>query len=184
MSADPASVAPSERTRESLQLEGLLRNVVSHDLHVSPLSGDEADQRPPVTPAPEPDMPGEASEAGADPMEAYTLLQRRLLRLTLVITASAAVVATFCFGWGTCFSLLVGSASGLLYLKLLSRSVERLGQGSGRVGRTQLLVPLLLILLALRLDTLALAPVLIGFLLYKPAMLLIAASDLTTDRLG
>ena len=67
--------------------------------------------------------------------------------------------------------------AGLLYLWLLSRSVTRLGENSRRLSRTQLLVPVVLVLVASRLPQLSILPALLGFLLYKPALILQAVFD-------
>jgi ATP synthase protein I len=69
-------------------------------------------------------------------------------------------------------SLLVGAVCGVLYLRLLARSVGKLGKASKSVSKIQLLVPVLLVLAVSRLPELELLPALFGFLLYKPAMIL------------
>lgn len=120
--------------------------------------------------------------ATADPMEAFHDLRLQLLRLTLVITAVAAVVTGLAWGRQPCLSLLAGAAAGLLYLLLLSRNVQRLGKSTSKVGKLHLAVPILLVILALRLDSLAFFPAFLGFLLYKPAVLLIALNDLSTAQ--
>ena len=68
-------------------------------------------------------------------------------------------------------SLLVGGLSGALYLWLLARSVGKLGQSSQTVGKIQLLVPVVLFFAATRFAQLDLLPAILGFLLYKPAMI-------------
>jgi ATP synthase protein I len=71
----------------------------------------------------------------------------------------------------------VGALSGLFYLVLLSRSVSRLGASSKSVSKVQLLVPIVLVLVAAKLPQLQLLPALLGFLLYKPALLVQALLD-------
>jgi ATP synthase protein I len=89
------------------------------------------------------------------------------------------VVPVTAFIWdpATAASLLVGSVAGLLYLRLLSRSVSRLGVDSKSVGKVQLLVPVVLVLAAARIPQLQMLPALLGFLLYKPALILQAVLD-------
>ena len=79
--------------------------------------------------------------------------------------------------FGNAASVLVGSLAGVLYLRLLARSVGKLGNGSKKVGKLQLLVPVVLVLAAARLPQLELLPALLGFLLYKPALILQAVLD-------
>ena len=106
-------------------------------------------------------------------------LRQRVLRLTLGVTIIAGLFTVLVLDLQTCLSLLAGAAAGILYLFLLSRSVERLGKHSNKLGKTHLAVPALLFILALRLQGLDFLPAFLGFLLYKPAIFLIAFSDLT-----
>ena len=113
-----------------------------------------------------------ASVATDSRMGVYAKLQRRLMLATLTVSLIAALVALVRFDVLVARSLLVGSCAGLLYLRLLARSVARLGGGSRQVGRFQLVVPMLLIVAAAKLPQLELLPAFIGFLLYKPALIL------------
>ena len=74
-------------------------------------------------------------------------------------------------------SFLAGSCAGLLYLRLLSRSVSMLSEQSRGLGRFQLVVPTLLFLGAAKLPNLDLLPAFLGFLLYKPALIIQAVFD-------
>ncbi|HBH72434.1 MAG TPA: hypothetical protein DDY43_03120 [Synechococcales bacterium UBA10510] len=105
-------------------------------------------------------------------MDDYVRLQQRLMMATLAVSAAAVPLSWICFGGSAAASLLLGACSGLLYLRLLARSVARLGKGSRSVGRFQLLVPVLLVIAALRIPAIELLPALAGFVLYKPALLL------------
>jgi len=110
-------------------------------------------------------------------MDGYFRLQRRLLLATLLLSAVVVAVTAIAGSLATAFSLLVGAMAGLLYLWLLSRSVTRLGDNSRRLSRAQLLVPVALVLLSSRLPQLSILPALLGFLLYKPAVILQAVFD-------
>jgi len=107
----------------------------------------------------------------------YTRLQRRLIQATLIVSALAVAFTALTFDPHTAGCLLVGSLAGVLYLRLLARSVAKLGNGSKKVGKLQLLVPVVLVLASARLPQLDLLPALIGFLLYKPALILQALAD-------
>ncbi|KEF43046.1 MAG: hypothetical protein ER33_02245 [Cyanobium sp. CACIAM 14] len=110
-------------------------------------------------------------------MDHYLRLQRRLLLSTVCATALAVPVTALWFDFPAAFSLLVGGLAGLLYLRLLSRSVSRFGVDSKAVGKLQLLVPVVLVLAAARLPALHILPALVGFLLYKPALIAQAVLD-------
>lgn len=110
-------------------------------------------------------------------MGEYAKLQQRLMLATLAISLVAALIALVRFDALVARSLLVGSCAGLLYLRLLARSVARLGGGSRQVGRFQLVVPMLLVVAAAKLPQLELLPAFLGFLLYKPALILQTVID-------
>lgn len=107
----------------------------------------------------------------------YGRLQRRLIGATVILSALAVAITALAFGLHTAASLLAGALSGTLYLRLLARSVGKLGNGAKKVSKVQLLVPVVLVLAAARLPELELLPALIGFLLYKPALILQALLD-------
>lgn len=104
-------------------------------------------------------------------MGEYRRLQRRLLTATAVATALAVPFAAWLGGGMSALSLLVGGLAGLLYLRLLARSVSRLGGDRKSVGKVQLLVPVVLVLATTRIPQLQILPALLGFLLYKPALI-------------
>jgi ATP synthase protein I len=110
-------------------------------------------------------------------MEHYHRLRRRLLVATSVAAALAVPVVALALGPEAALSSLVGALCGLAYLTLLSRGVSRLGVSANSVGKVQLLVPIALVLAATKLPHLQLLPALLGFLLYKPALLVQAFLD-------
>ncbi|MFM1799124.1 MAG: hypothetical protein RLZZ117_1402 [Cyanobacteriota bacterium] len=125
-----------------------------------------------------PSMPVAAPSGTVDNgMEDYHRLRRRLLVATTVAAAIAVPVVGLTLGWSTSLSTLIGALCGLLYLVLLSRSVSRLGVSSKSVEKVQLLVPVVLVLTASKVPQLHVLPALLGFLLYKPALLVQALLD-------
>jgi ATP synthase protein I len=118
-----------------------------------------------------------ASVAIDSGMADYARLQQRLMLATLAVSLVAVFIALVGFDVMVARSLLVGSCAGVLYLRLLARSVARLGGGSRQVGRFQLVVPVLLIVAAAKFPQLELLPAFIGFLLYKPALILQTVID-------
>jgi ATP synthase protein I len=69
-------------------------------------------------------------------------------------------------------SLLLGAFSGILYLRFLAKSIGSLGKNSSTVSKFQLIVPVLLILAVSKLPEIQLIPALVGFLLYKPSLII------------
>jgi ATP synthase protein I len=121
-------------------------------------------------------VPDESSSV-ANGMDDYLRLQRRMFLATVYATALAVPITALWFDLPTAASLLVGALAGLLYLRLLARSVSRLGIDAKTVGKVQLLVPVVLVLAAARLPFLQILPALVGFLLYKPALIVQAVLD-------
>ncbi len=105
------------------------------------------------------------------PSVEYAQFQGRLFLTTAVVSAFSGVVTTIFFGIHSASSLLVGSLFGVLYLRLLARSIWNLGKVSKNVSKIQLLVPVVLVLAASKLPQLELLPAFIGFLLFKPSMI-------------
>ena len=125
---------------------------------------------PPVDPSPE--LRLDAGVSGANGLDEYGRLQRRLLLATALVGLAATLVTAVIWGGEAARSLLLGACCGLLYLRLLARSVGRLGPESRSLGRFQIVVPALLVVAAARVPAIQLLPALAGFLLYKPALLL------------
>jgi len=101
--------------------------------------------------------------------------------MSLVLAAIAVLITAVWFSGTTVLSVAVGCIAGLLYLLLLSRAVEKLGTQSRSLGKAQLLVPVVLVLLSTRWPLLELLPALIGFLIYKPAVIITTALDLRSN---
>lgn len=110
-------------------------------------------------------------------IEDYAQIQRRLLFATLIVSLAVFIITAFVFNLFVARSLLVGAIAGVLYLRLLARSVANLNGYSRRVNRSQLLVPVVLVVAASRFPQLEFLPAFLGFLLYKPALLIQAILD-------
>ncbi len=115
------------------------------------------------------DSSGESSSTSLDE---YVQLQRRIFHTTLIVSVFAVSISAFFFPLQTSISLLVGALSGVLYLRLLARSIGRLGKSSKAVSKIQLVIPVLLLLAVAKLPQLDLIPALLGFLLYKPSLII------------
>lgn len=116
--------------------------------------------------------PDSSTEVSTTSDDEYAQLQRRFILATLAVSVFAVSVTALVFDLHIASSLLVGAVCGVLYLRLLARSVGKLGKASKSVSKIQLFVPVLLVLAVSRLPELELLPALFGFLLYKPAMIL------------
>ena len=105
-------------------------------------------------------------------LEDFYRLQRRLLLATGLVALVSVPIVAVTFNLSVALSVFVGSCAGLLYVRLLARSVANLSEQSRGLGRFQLVVPTLLVVGAAKLPQLDLLPAFLGFLLYKPALIL------------
>ena len=115
-------------------------------------------------------------------MDDFFRLQRRLLLFTLLLSAVVVAITAVVGNPATAFSLLVGAISGFVYLWLLCRSVSRLGENSRGISKAQFLVPAVLVLVASKVPQLSILPALLGFLIYKPAVILQVLLDRSTSH--
>ena len=115
---------------------------------------------------------GHSAEASLnDSDDEYVQLQQRIFRTALIVTVLAVTFSALFFESQVSISLLVGALSGVFYLRVLARSIGKLGKNSKSVSKIQLLIPVLLVLAASKLSQFDLLPALLGFLLYKPSLI-------------
>ena len=117
------------------------------------------------------DIDSSGSSSGVKSDE-YLELQFRVFRLAFLLTIFSVGIAGFFLGIQAGASLFIGALSGIFYFRLLARGIGRLGTSSKIVGKVQLLVPVLLVVVSSRFTQLDLIPALLGFLLYKPALII------------
>ncbi len=110
----------------------------------------------------------EESKASSDE---YVQLQQRIYRTALIVSAFAAALTLLFFDFHVSISFLVGALSGIIYLRILARSIGKFGKTSKSIGKIQLVVPVLLVLAASKLPEFDLLPALLGFVLYKPSLI-------------
>ena len=115
--------------------------------------------------------PGPIEESSKGFRNEYMQLQLRIFILTLVLTVFSVLISAIFFDFQAAISLLIGALSGILYLRLLARGIEKLGKTSMSVSKIQLLVPVVLFFSVSQFQQLELLPALLGFLLYKPSLI-------------
>ena len=104
-------------------------------------------------------------------LEDFYRLQRRLLLATVLVSLVTVPIVAFTMNLSVAGSVLVGACAGLLYVRLLARSVARLSDQSRGLGRFQLVVPTLLVVGAAKLPQLALLPACLGLRRYLRALI-------------
>ena len=101
----------------------------------------------------------------------YTKLQLTIFGITFVVAILVASITAIFLGFTFGFSIFIGSIAGIFYLRLLAKSVGKLGKESSGVSKLQLLVPVCLFIFASKLGSLDIFPAMIGFFIYKPSLI-------------
>jgi len=102
----------------------------------------------------------------------YTKLQLTIFGITFIVSILIAAITGIFLGFTFGFSIFIGAIAGIFYLRLLAKSVGKLGKESSGVSKLQLLVPVCLFIFASKLGSLDIFPAMIGFFIYKPSLIL------------
>ncbi len=102
----------------------------------------------------------------------YTKLQLAIFGITSVVSILVASITGIFLGFTFGFSILIGAIAGIFYLRLLAKSVGKIGKESTGLSKLQLLVPVCLFIFASKLGSLDIFPAMIGFFIYKPSLIL------------
>ena len=101
----------------------------------------------------------------------YTKLQITIFGITFIFAIVVASLTGITIGSTFGFSVFIGAIAGIFYLRLLAKSIGKLGKESNRVSQLQLLVPVCLFIFASKLGSLDIFPAMIGFFIYKPSLI-------------
>ena len=101
----------------------------------------------------------------------YTKLQLTIFGITFIVSILVASISGIILGFTFGFSIFIGAISGIFYLRLLAKSVGKLGKESSGLSKLQLLVPVCLFIFASKLGSLDIFPAMIGFFIYKPSLI-------------
>jgi len=101
----------------------------------------------------------------------YMKLQLTIFAITFIIAIFIAAITGIIIGFNFGCSVFIGAIAGIFYLRLLAKSVGKIGSESTGVSKLQLLVPVCLFIFASKLGSLDIFPAMIGFFIYKPSLI-------------
>ncbi len=109
--------------------------------------------------------------ASATAMEEYYQLQQNLLLTTLAFAGVIFLSTWMAYSLPIALNYLIGACGGVVYLRMLAKSVASLGRGSAKLGSGRLALVVGLVLVATQWQQLQVVPVFLGFLTYKGALI-------------
>lgn len=131
-----------------------------------------SDDSPLPTPATEELPHGSSSSPDSDSsMQEYYQLKQTLLLVTLAMTGFIFICVWVFYSLNIALNYLIGACTGMVYLRMLAKDVERLGQQNKRPSSARLALVIGLIVVASQRQNLHILPIFLGFLTFKAAII-------------
>ncbi|KAB8317051.1 ATP synthase subunit I [Tolypothrix campylonemoides VB511288] len=117
-------------------------------------------------------QPGFEDTEPASSMQEFYKLYQELLLITLVLTGVVFISVWIFYSLNIALNYLLGACTGVVYLRMLAKDVERLGREKNQLSKTRLALLVAIILLASRWNQLQILPIFLGFLTYKATLII------------
>lgn len=156
LESEPSSISPGFRRSESSETNS--RESIPQTLASVPVISNEAESDASVV----------FSDSG---MQEYDQLKQELYGVTLILMGVIFVSVWVFYTRSMALNYLLGASTGLIYLRLLARDVDRLSQDFSSFSKTRFAVFIGAIVLATQLEQLQILPIFLGFLTYKATLI-------------
>ncbi|KYC37119.1 ATP synthase subunit I [Scytonema hofmannii PCC 7110] len=114
----------------------------------------------------------ESPEPKSSSMQEFYHLYREVLLITLVLTGIVFISVWIFYSRNVALNYLLGACTGVVYLRMLAKDVERLSRENSQLSKTRLALLVGVILLASQWNKLQMLPIFLGFLTYKGTLLI------------
>ncbi len=104
-------------------------------------------------------------------MQEYYQLKQTLLLVTLAMTGIIFVCVWIFYSLDIALNYLIGACTGMVYLRMLAKDVERLGQQQRRPSSARFALFIGLFIVATQWQKLQILPIFLGFLTFKAAII-------------
>jgi ATP synthase protein I len=104
-------------------------------------------------------------------MQDFYQLQQEWLVVTLLLTGIIFISVWIAYSLNIALNYLLGACTGVVYLKMLARDVERLSRQKISLSKTRFALFIGLIIVATQWQQLQIIPIFLGFLTYKAALI-------------
>lgn len=105
-------------------------------------------------------------------MQEFYKLYQEFLLITLVLTGIIFISVWIFYSLNIALNYILGAFTGMLYMRMLAKDVERLGQEKQQLSKNRFALLVVIILLASRWNELQILPIFLGFLTYKATLII------------
>ncbi|PMB48363.1 ATP synthase subunit I [Fischerella thermalis CCMEE 5205] len=116
-------------------------------------------------------IPGFEDTEPVDSMQEFYKLYQEFLLITLVLTGIVFISVWIFYSLNVALNYLLGAFTGMLYMRMLAKDVERLGPQKRQLNKNRFALLVVIILLASRWNELQIMPIFLGFLTYKATLI-------------
>lgn len=105
-------------------------------------------------------------------MQEFYQLAQELFITTFALTGIIFICVWIFYSLNIALNYSIGACTGVVYLRMLAKDVERLGREKSQLSKTRLALLIGLIVLASQWNQLKILPIFLGFLTYKAALII------------